>query len=348
MSRRSRDEAAAALVVAALDRIDAPERALVLEDPRREVADALAAAGCAVTSWSRRDPGADGAPPWVEADRPRAADCQLVALRLPRAKQELEMLLHLAAGALAPEGVLWIYGANDEGAKSVAGKLSPLFGNAFTLATGGHARLVAAALAADGPAPRIALDSWLEHFDLDLPAGSEAGARRVRWASLPGAFAHGRLDEGTALLLRHLPPLGPGARVLDYGAGTGPLAAGVLTAEPSARVTALEPDALAAAALRLNVPKAEVVTGAGWAPLAGRRWEAVVANPPYHRGKEETTALIAEFLGGLGSALERGGAMRCVVQRRLPFAVLAAAAGLERVEVVADEGPYRVWQTGGP
>lgn len=346
MSRRSRDEAAAALVVTALGRIDAPERALVLEDPRREVADALAAAGCAVTTWSRRDPGADGTLPWVQADRPLVADCQLVALRLPRAKQELEMLLHLAAGALAPEGVLWVYGANDEGAKSVAGKLPPLFERPFTLATGGHARLVAAGLAPDGPEPRITLESWLEHFELALPAMAASGPRLVRWTSLPGTFAHGRLDEGTALLLRHLPPVGPGSRVLDYGAGTGPLAAGVLAAEPTARVTALEPDALAAAALRINVPEAEVVIGAGWPPLTERRWHAVIANPPYHRGKKETTALIAQFLGGLGGALERGGVMRCVVQRRLPFAELATEAGLAGAEAVADEGPYRVWQVG--
>lgn len=329
MSRRSRDEASSALVLTALGRVPTPGRALVLEDPRGDVAAALAAAGSEVARWSRRDP--EGVLPEGAGDR------DLVAVRIPRAKQELEMLLHLAAAALAPDGVLWVYGANDEGAKSVAGKLPPLFGGAFTLATGGHARLVAAGLAADRPEPRATLESWLEHFDLDL-----AGVPR-RWASLPGAFAHGRLDAGTALLLRHLPEIEPEARVLDYGAGTGPLAAGVLAVAPSARVTALEPDALAAGALRLNAPEAEVVVGSGWAPLGERRWDVVVANPPYHRGKEETTALIAEFLDGAGGALVKGGTLRCVVQRRLPFAELAEEAGLRRVESVADEGPYRVW-----
>ncbi len=337
--RRSRDEAAAALVVAALERLPPLGRALVLEDPLPDVAHALERRGTAVTRWSRRDPDLRLPPP--------DGDHELVALRLPRARQELEMLVHLAAGALAPEGVLWIYGANDEGARSVASRLGPFFTNAFTLATGGHARLIAAGLAPDRPPPRTTLEEWFEAFELEIP-GAEGGPPLTRrWISVPGVFAHGRLDEGSALLLRHLPPLRPGARVLDYGAGTGVLAAGVLAREPAARVTALEPDALAAAALRRNVPEAEVVVGAGWPPLEGRTWDAVVANPPYHRGKSETTALVAEFLDGVAGALARGGVMRCVVQRRLGVPELAAAAGLGTVRVVADEGPYRVWQAGG-
>lgn len=44
-----------------------------------------------------------------------------------------------------------------------------------------------------------------------------AGATR-EWVSYPRTFAAGRLDEGTALLLSAMPPLPPGARVLNTGA----------------------------------------------------------------------------------------------------------------------------------
>lgn len=330
MSRRPRDEAAVGLAVAEVERATPASPALVLEDPRPDLAVALETRGVAVDTWSRTDPG--GTAP------PAGADHALVAVRLPRARRELEMLLHWAAGALRPGGRLWVYGANDEGVKSVPKRLPPLFDDAVTLATGGHARLVAAMRAAGGPVPRTGLDPWLETVELAFPSGSR------RWVTVPGAFAHGRLDEGTALLLEHLPEIPEGARVLDYGAGTGPLAAGVRARRPDARVAGLEPDALAVRAFRSNVPGARAVLGGGWAPLGEAMWDVVVANPPYHRGKAETLAEIDTFLGGLASALDTDGVMRCVVQRRLPLEARARAAGLRRVDPVADAGPYRVWE----
>lgn len=252
------------------------------------------------------------------------------------------MLLHMAAGALRPGGRLLVYGANDEGVKSVPRRLEPLFDHVATLSTGGHARLVGARRRDAPPSTRAAsVDAWRETFDVTLP-GTEAARR---WVSYPGVFAHGRLDDGTALLLTALPVVGAGARVLDYGAGTGFLAAGVLDAAPGARVTALEPDGLAAEACRENVPGAEVVVGAGWAALEGRgTWDVVVSNPPYHRGKEETLAEIDAFLEGLRSALSPGGIARCVTQRRLPFAERAGARGWAKVRPVAEGGAFRVWE----
>ena len=330
MSRRSRDEAAAALAVGAIEREPPDGPTLVLEDPRPDVADAARRSGQPVASWSRY--GGDQS--WPEMTQ-RAA---LVALRLPRARRELEMLLHMAAGAARVGGRLLVYGANDEGIKSVAGRVEPLFARPMTLATGGHARLIGAWRDSKGPPPRCAPGDWLSRLDVNILG------RTRPWVSYPGVFAHGRVDEGTALLLEHLPTVADQARVLDYGAGTGVLAAGVLERCPTARVTALEPDGLAAAAASENVPGLRVCVGRGWTALdESEPWDLVVANPPYHRGKDDTLAEIESFLGGVRGRLSRGGSVRCVVQRRLPFEEQAQAAGLTRIGVVADRGPYRIW-----
>jgi 16S rRNA (guanine1207-N2)-methyltransferase len=260
-------------------------------------------------------------------------------MRLPRARREFELLLHMAAGALRPGGRLLVYGANDEGVKSVSRRLDPLFERPVTLATGGHARVIAAWRVSEGPHAKCALSDWVSRIEVDIVG-------RVRpWVSYPGVFAHGRVDEGTALLLEHLPAIAPEARVLDYGAGTGVLAAGALERCPTARVTALEPDGLAAAAAAENVPEARIRIGRGWDALAeAGEWDLIVANPPYHRGKAETLAEIEAFLSGVPTHLSRTGTMRCVVQRRLPFEERAQAAGLKKIRVVADRGPYRVWE----
>ena len=305
--------------------------ALVLEDPRDDVREALRSAGVEVAGWSRRQaapegPPSDGSFGWV-------------GMRLPRARAELEMLVHFAAGAAAEGAELWVYGANDEGVKSVARRLEPFFTDPSTRATGGHARVVSATRVSRDVRARSGLDDWIASSEVDLPWGP------TQWWSCPGAFAHGRLDEGTALLLEHLPRAESGARVLDYGTGTGFLAAGMAGGCPDCRLWGIEPDGLAALAARRNVPRLQVAVGAGWGALPDADpFDVVVSNPPYHRGKAETLDEVDHFLGGLAVHLAPGGVARCVVQRRFPFEDRCRAAGLAPPRRVADGGPYRVWE----
>ncbi len=332
MARISRDEAAVALALAELEAAPPQGAVLVVEDPQDDLAQAVRRGGGAVESWHRRaGPGRIGAP-W-----PPPGPFELAAIRLPKAKDEMEMALHAAASVVRPGGRIWLYGAKDEGIRSAARRVEPLLGRVATLAVGGHARLLEARRPEVVPDLRDALRDWRGVFELDTPWG------RARWVSYPGAFAHGRLDAGTALLLRNLPPLRDDARVLDYGAGTGILAAGVLHASPASEVVLLEPDAVAAEAARENVPAGTVVVGAGWADAPAGRFDAIVSNPPYHQGKRETLAEVEALVAGSRAALAGRGVLRFVVQRRLPVEALLAS-DFRRVEVVADEGPYRVWE----
>ena len=60
--------------------------------------------------------------PW-----PTGRGYTLAAVRLPRSKDELAMTLHAVASVLAPGGHLLLYGANDEGIKSIVRRLEPVF-----------------------------------------------------------------------------------------------------------------------------------------------------------------------------------------------------------------------------
>ena len=73
--------------------------------------------------------------------------------------------------------------------------------------------------------------------------------------------------------------------VLDVGTGTGVLAVTIALERPDARVTAVDisPDALALAGenARALGARVELCQGDLYAPVAGRRFDMIVSNPPY-------------------------------------------------------------------
>lgn len=75
------------------------------------------------------------------------------------------------------------------------------------------------------------------------------------------------------------------ADVADLGTGSGALAIAIARERPRARVTATDRSADALAVARRNAqrhaPRVGFLDGGWWSPLAGRRFDLVVSNPPY-------------------------------------------------------------------
>lgn len=108
------------------------------------------------------------------------------------------------------------------------------------------------------------------------------GAPPAGLIALPGVY---RPQADTRLLAAALDrePLGPRTAVMDIGTGTGALA--LHAARRGARVTAVDISWPAVATARLNALRRRlplrVVHGDFAARAAGRRFDVVVANPPY-------------------------------------------------------------------
>ncbi len=86
--------------------------------------------------------------------------------------------------------------------------------------------------------------------------------------------------------LRELARLGPGARVLDMGTGSGAIAVSLALAAPQAHVTASDASAEALAVARENARRlgatVEFVAGDWFAALQQEaRYDLIVSNPPY-------------------------------------------------------------------
>jgi len=302
---------------------------LVMEDPVPTFASALEEAGLEVHRYWRRAFDGRRASPW-----PSGGPYGTVAVRLPRAKEELRMLVHAAAGLMDAGGRLLLYGAKDEGAGSAGGRIEEVFQEVRTEATGRRCRLWSAQTPRRGMI-RPVLDDWRVEFD---PEVRELG---TSWVSYPGVFAHGRLDGGTSLLLGVLPVPGDG-RVLDFGCGHGVLGAAVATSSPGAQVSFLDVDAVALEAVKQNVQGARTLLGDGWSAVGEGSWDVVVSNPPWHTGKPETLQVVKDLVQGAACNLVAGGWLALVTQRRLSVGPLLAE-NFGEVKTMGDEGAWRAW-----
>lgn len=118
--------------------------------------------------------------------------------------------------------------------------------------------------------------------------------------------------------IERLREAGPAPRGVDLGTGSGAIAAAMARACPAARLTATDAsdDALAVAQRnfeRLGV-RIEVCRGSWWTPLAGRRFELVVSNPPYVCADDpHLRALAAEPLAALVAGPDGLDALREIV-----------------------------------
>ena len=80
-------------------------------------------------------------------------------------------------------------------------------------------------------------------------------------------------------------PAGP-ARVLDLGAGSGAIGLAIARERPAARVDLVDASATAVAVAernrtRLGLGNARTLNGDWYSPVAGERYQVIVANPPY-------------------------------------------------------------------
>ena len=332
MSRWANDPegAADALIERSLDDIALQGRVLLVNQAGALPA-MLIARGVSPSIWNRRKVGTSPASPW-----PPAGPFDGALVRLPKARDEQEMTVHATLSVLTPGGRLIFYGGNDEGIRSAVPLLEAVAEDVETIAARGHGRV----LAANKPGSIGTLKSPLHAWRTISPMQISANTRD--WVSYPGVFAAGRLDEGTALLLRALAAVPAGARILDYGCGSGVIGATVVAREPSIDLTMLDHDAVALEAVRENVPGARLVLGTSLAD-AGDPYDLIFSNPPLHQGIAEDCALLDRLIGDAPAHLKLNGILQVVVQRRVPLD-RAFAEHFGRVEVVAENGRYRIWR----
>ena len=256
---------------------------------------------------------------------------------LPKGRERRELLLDYAVSWLRPGGTLALVGTKAEGVKS-ARKDVERRGRDLRVRVGHHAQLLLATV----DAPRPFAPAWTRWEDPLLPI--------ALW-SLPGVFAHGRLDDGSRMLLQawraeHVDdaPLA----VLDLAAGAGVMGLAIAAWSVRAPVLTLsDADALATASARRSAQEAgvdaEVVLGDGYAALGTQRFDRIVCNPPFHQGVATEYGVADRMIREAGAHLRPGGELWLVANAFLQYEE-AFRATFAQVDEVARDRRFKVWR----
>lgn len=315
-----------------LEALEGACRPLVVDESSGRVAVAVRATGGEPAVWLRSL--AAGLPD-VPMAWPPDGRFDGALIRLPKAKEALAFVLHAAATRLGPGAPIAIFGANAEGIRSAARHLEAVADRVATLEARQHARIIMGQRKAVIEEHKARLEDWRRVRDIEV-----AGVRRA-WVSYPGTFAKGGIDDGTAFLIEHLEVPAEGARVLDFAAGTGVIAAAVAARAPNSTIDLVEADTLAIEAARQNVPGARVLIGDSLGTVGERRYDLIVSNPPVHDGIAESRHVLDRLIAEAPRYLTPRGRLLLVVQRRIPI-LATLAASFATARLIADNGRFTV------
>jgi 16S rRNA (guanine1207-N2)-methyltransferase len=239
---------------------------------------------------------------------------ETIVLFLPREKERLVMMLHSLSSWMPEKTKLWLVGENKAGIKSAGRYLKQFFGQVQKLDTARHCALFEA-LDANKDIP-FEFDNYLNSWSLG------ATENPISVVSLPGVFAHGRLDKGSRMLLDSLLKLEPKGKILDFACGSGVLGCSLLSGRADLELTLLDVSALAMASSRLtlieNGQEATLLPSDGLSELHGH-YDWIISNPPFHRGISNDLHIAATFFSTAGTFLTKNGRIVIVCNRHLPY-----------------------------
>ena len=262
---------------------------------------------------------------WFDAEQPY--DTALI--EMTKATERLRMLLSMTRAALAGGGRMVLIGRNDAGIKSAGRHISEIVGESEVLDFRFHARALSATASVDPSRDR--LDDWENVFTATV------AGRALEVHDFPGAFSHGRVDEGTRRLLEML-EIESGARVLDLGCGSGVIGAWLRAG--GVDVSSCDVDALAVEATRRTAGAAfpsDVYSD------VTESYDVIVTNPPFHAGVRTTSAVAIRMIEEGPAHLNAGGEMWLVANRFLDYLTPLRDA-FARVEIVDEDNKFRVYR----
>ncbi len=275
------------------------------------------------------------------AESAESADTGVIFL--PKSRAELSLRLALALSLVKEGGRVVLVGEKKEGIAGAVRQLRERLPQSEKIDSVRHCQV----WQADTRSPPVdfLLSDWLQWH------GVERRGITLDVAALPGVFSDGELDAGTAMLLDTLgqTPLDTG-KTLDFACGAGVIGAWWqrLQAERGDQISPVDgvdvqfqAVACARATYDRAGAKGDIIASDGLSAVEGQ-YQSVVTNPPFHTGIATDTSVTEQFLQGIKRHLVKGGELRLVANRFLPYQALIRQH-VGPVKILAEDRRFIVW-----
>lgn len=249
---------------------------------------------------------------------------ELIIVKISKSAQMNDLILKKLTSILSDHGKVWFWGANNEGMKSLSKKAVRLGYQAEVLAL--------------KKSCRVAELTWDEQATLQIEPSDTQSIQHWPCGALKsrvGCFGHGKVDQGTLLLMTTIEQELPNIlskfsltqdrssreessvlRVLDLGCGSGVLSFFLEKLLPSpigVEIIARDAHSLAIESLCMNgSPKTKILPS--WGYLADniprdasgeeKSFDIVISNPPFHLSKKTLNHLGELWLDSLKEIME--------------------------------------------
>lgn len=237
---------------------------------------------------------------------------------MPKAKQQLTMLLQNVASLCKQGGVIFVVGENKGGIKSVATLLKDLGTEVVKVDSAKHCALYAVTL---GKPPAFNLEQFsiVRHYQINQ--------QELQIYSLPGVFGHKQLDAGTKLLLEQMPEPSlddVSGHIYDFACGTGVIGCylGKALTDKDIQLSMSDVSALAVycaqQSCKLNNVKATVSACDGVVE-SKQKFDHIVSNPPFHEGLKNNYQITESFIHNTHRHSNNGAKLQLVANAFLPY-----------------------------